>query len=62
MTENDVPRLESLLEGHKRVWLIYSHNAYTDPQGIIQQTLASKMKLIVTRDYYGNQLQFYVAP
>jgi hypothetical protein len=51
-----------LLEGHKRVWLIYSHNAYTDPQGIIQQTLASKMKLIVTRDYYGNQLQFYVAP
>ena len=27
MTESDIPRLISLLSGHKTVWLVYSHNA-----------------------------------
>ena len=48
MTESDIPRLISLLSGHNRVWLVYSHNSYTDPMGLIPQTLASKMKLIQT--------------
>ena len=46
MTESDIPGLISLLSGHNRVWLVYSHNSYTDPMGLIPQTLASKMKLI----------------
>jgi mannosyltransferase len=62
MTDSDVPRLISLLNGHKTVWLIYSHNAYTDPLGLIPQTLASVMKLIYTRDYNGVQVQIYGAP
>ena len=44
MTTDDIPRLVSLVSGRKRVWLVYSHNSYTDPEGLIPQTLASEMK------------------
>ncbi len=46
MTIDDIPGLISLLNEQKRVWLVYSHNSYTDPMGLIPQTLASEMKLI----------------
>ncbi len=62
MTDRDLPRLISLLSGHKTVWLVYSHNANTDPKGLIPQTLASVMKLIYVRDFYGVQVQIYGAP
>ena len=62
MTESDIPRLISLLSGQKRVWLVYSHNWYTDPMGLIPQTLASGMKLIRQRDFYGGQVQLYGTP
>jgi mannosyltransferase len=62
MTESDIPRLISLVSGHRAVWLVYSHNANTDPMGLIPQTLASVMKLIYTRDFYGVQVQIYGAP
>jgi len=59
MTDSDIPKLLSLLRGHNRVWLVYSHNSYTDPKGLIPQILASKMKLIQQRDFYGGQVQLY---
>jgi hypothetical protein len=62
MTESDIPRLQSLVSGHKTVWLIYSHNLITDPMGLIPRTLASTMKLLATRDYYGVQVQIYGSP
>jgi len=62
MTDSDLPRLISLLSGHNRVWLVYSHDSYTDPMGLIPQTLASQMKLIRTRDFYGGQVQLYGPP
>jgi hypothetical protein len=62
MTANDIPRLISLLRGHNRVWLVYSHNSYTDPMGLVPQTLASKMELIRQRDFYDGQVQLYEAP
>jgi mannosyltransferase len=62
MTDSDIPRLISLLSGRKRVWLVYSHNWYTDPKGLIPQTLASEMKLIQKRDFYGGQVQLYEVP
>ena len=62
MTEADIPGLISLLRGHDRVWLVYSHNDYTDPKSLIPQTLASQMNLIQTRDFYGGQVQLYEAP
>ena len=59
MTASDVPSLISLLRGHDRVWLVYSHNDYTDPMGLIPQTLASQMELTRQRDFYGGQVQLY---
>jgi mannosyltransferase len=62
MTDKDIPRLISLLRGHNRVWLVYSHESYTDPMGLVPQTLASQLKLIQKRDFYGGQVQLYGAP
>lgn len=62
MTEGDIPGLIALLRGHARVWLVYSHDTYTDPEGLIPQTLANQMKLTRQRDFYGGQVQLYEAP
>ena len=62
MTADDIPGLISLLNGHDRVWLVYSHDSYTDPMGLIPDTLASQMKLIRERDFYGGQVQLYGTP
>jgi hypothetical protein len=62
MTKSDIPRLISLVSGRKRVWLVYSHDSYTDPMGLIPQTLAGQMKLIEKRDFYGVQVQLYGTP
>ena len=62
MTESDIPKLISVLNGHNRVWLVYSHNSYTDPMGLIPQTLASRLKLIQQRDFYGVQVLLYETP
>lgn len=62
MTEDDIPGLIALVSGRERVWLVYSHDSYTDPAGLIPKTLASKMKLVRTRDFYGGQVQLYEAP
>ena len=62
MTESDVPGLISSLRGHDRVWLVYSHEQYTDPTGIISDTLASQMELIRQRDFLGGQVRLYGTP
>jgi mannosyltransferase len=62
MTESDVPRLISLLPGHSRVWLVTSQNGYTDPMGLIPQTLAAQRKLIQQNDYDGVEVQLYGTP
>nr|HMN61671.1 hypothetical protein [Anaerolinea sp.] len=62
MTTADIPGLLASLSGHKRVWLVYSHNSYTDPQGLVPQALASQMKLTRSRDFLGGQVQLYETP
>lgn len=62
MTENDLPKLNAMVRGHDRVWLVYSHDSYTDPEGLIPQALAEQMNLTRTRDFYGGQIQLYEKP
>lgn len=62
MTEADIPALLSIIEGRERVWLIYSHEHYTDPHGLIPQTLDSELELTRTRDFYGGVVRLYTAP
>ncbi|MEZ4611140.1 MAG: hypothetical protein R2838_13000 [Caldilineaceae bacterium] len=40
MTEADVPHLRALVADADRVWLVYSHEWYTDPDGIIRVSWA----------------------
>jgi hypothetical protein len=61
MTADDVPGLIALVRGRPRVWLVYSHSSYTDPNGLVPQTLAAEMKLTQTSDFYGGQVQLYEA-
>lgn len=62
MTADDIPQLTALVSGHDRVWLVYSHDSYTDPAGLIPQTLGEQMKLVRTREFYGGEVQLYEAP
>ena len=62
MTKSDIPRLNSLLDGHNRVWLVYSHNWYTDPLGLIPQALAAQKKLSRQCNFYGGLVQLYRDP
>ena len=62
MTEEDVPGLLQLVNGRKRAWLVYSHNWYTDPEGLIPETLALEMEIIRQREFYGGVVQLYGLP
>ena len=62
MTESYIPKLNSLLREHNRIWLVYSHDSYTDPRKLIPQTLAAQKKLIRQRDFYGGQVHLYANP
>ena len=62
MTESDIPSLVSMIGGYDRVWLVYSHDDYTDPEGLIPQTLAAHMKLLRERNFYGGKVQLYEVP
>jgi uncharacterized membrane protein len=59
MTNADIPRLDDLVAGHGRVWLMYSHDWYTDPQRIIPAHLASTLEEISTRDFRGIKVYLY---
>ncbi len=59
MTASDLPRLRALVRGRERVWLIYSHDWYTDPQGLIPPALEEELDLLDRWDFYGLQAWLY---
>ncbi len=62
MTVADLPRLQHLLTNHRRIWLIYSHDWYTDPEGMIPSELRQQLRLVDQRQFIGLQvLQFAAA-
>jgi mannosyltransferase len=62
MEERDLPRLRELISDKKRVWLIYSHNWYTDPQNLIAATLSQDLKQLDQRRFNGLELRLYGIP
>lgn len=59
MTEDDVPYLRDLVADEERVWLVYSHDWYTDPDRIIPRELGSLMEQSDRQRFEGLQvLQF----
>jgi mannosyltransferase len=62
MTESDLPTLQSLIDDHDQVWLIYSHDWYTDPQRLIPPALEEALDLQGRWELYGVQVWLYTAP
>jgi hypothetical protein len=60
MTAADLPRLRSLVQNRERVWLVYSHDWYTDPAKLIPAALAEEFDLMGRQEYYGLQVLQYV--
>lgn len=58
MAESDLPRLRALVQGRQRVWLIYSHYWYTDPQGLIPSAMR-EFRLLKRRRFYGLEVRLY---
>ncbi len=59
MRREDLPRLEELAKGHRRVWLVYSHNWYTDPEGLIPAALERLGRLADRRQFNGLRVDLY---
>ncbi|MDY6875983.1 MAG: glycosyltransferase family 39 protein [Chloroflexota bacterium] len=59
MSTDDLPRLRVLVRSHERVWLVYSHDWYTDPQGLIPLALEEELDLLDRWDFYGLQVRLY---
>ena len=62
MAESDLPRLRELIADQQRVWLIYSHNWYTDPQNLIPTALSQDLKLLDQRQFNGLEVRLYAKP
>ncbi len=39
MRTEDLPALRNLIAGHERVWLVYSHEWYSDAGGLVRRRL-----------------------
>jgi uncharacterized membrane protein len=55
MTAEDIPALEKLIKEHKRIWLIYSHEWFTDPERISKATLEKNYCLSKEKDFRSGQ-------
>ena len=59
MTAGDLPRMEALIRDRTRVWLVYSHQWYTDPQGLVPAALDRALELQLRRRFYGLDVRLY---
>jgi mannosyltransferase len=62
MAESDLPRLRSLVGGRDRVWLVYSHYWYTDPDGLISPALEEDLDLQRRWELGEVEVWLYAAP
>jgi mannosyltransferase len=56
MHEDDIPRLRGIIESRERIWLVYSHNWYTDPQGLVPATIGETYRLLDKREFFQVQV------
>ena len=62
MTTADLPRLTELLDGHRRIWLVYSHDWYTDPDAIVLRHLDAVLDPVGERRFTAVRVKEYRAP
>ena len=59
MAETDVPYMHKLLTGQSQVWLVYSHDWYTDPNKIIPRELSQMLPKQKSYPFVGLQVIHY---
>lgn len=59
MTEADVSRVLGLIEGRDRLWLVYSHWWYTDPNGLLLRFLDEQFEVVEQREWPGIRVVEY---
>lgn len=59
MTTADLPYLWQLMAEHQQIWLIYSHDWYTDPQGVIPQALNDQRTLVTEANFLDVRVLHY---
>jgi len=59
MTQADIPYMDTLLANRAQVWLVYSHDWYTDPNQIIPRQLDQSMRQTEQRAFVGLQVMRY---
>jgi mannosyltransferase len=62
MTEADVMALRDAVAGARCVWLVYSHDSYTDPDQIIPRVLREELAAAGSIRFVGVELQLYARP
>jgi len=55
ITLESLSGLEKSIQGHKRIWLIYSHEWFTDPKKLSKATLEKSYCLLEKRDFKSSQ-------
>lgn len=58
-TADDLPRVRTLVQDRERVWLIYSHDWYADPLGLIPPALEGELDLRDLYRFRGVQVRLY---
>ena len=53
--------MQQLLAGRERVWLIYSHNWYSDPEGIVPRELGALFRDVERTQFVGIQISRYAS-
>ena len=62
MLPADLPYLDSLIQERDGVWLVYSHEAYTDPDQLILAALEQKLTLVEQWPLVGIHLKQFAPP
>lgn len=60
MVAADLPRLHALIAGREQVFLVYSHNWYTDPQRLIPAAIKPGYRLAERHPWVGLEVYWYV--
>lgn len=59
MQETDLAYMQRLIADEERLWLIYSHDWYTDPEQIILRELNQSMRLVDQQTFVGLRVLEY---
>jgi uncharacterized membrane protein len=59
MTEEDLPYVQSLIGDRARVWLVHSHEWYTDPQGLVPEAFEGAYGVLGRWEFRGLGVVLY---